>query len=67
MDSKLIDMATSQGIWAVLFIILFLYIIRDTKQRENKYQEMIVKLSDIISTEIKDIKDTVKDFCARRI
>ena len=60
MEEELLKLAIQQGIWAVLFIILLLYILkeqkkRDTKaeireikgnERETKYQEIIAKLTE---------------------
>jgi hypothetical protein len=60
MEDKIFEMATTQGIWAVLFVSLFLYTLRDSKQRETKYQDVITKLSGIIETELSEIKSIVK-------
>lgn len=53
MESELIKMAMSQGIWAVLSIFLIIYILkiqenRDLKQdeREKNYFELIENLTD---------------------
>lgn len=36
------------GIFAVLFVGLFVYVLKDTKQREKKYQEVIKECQTII-------------------
>jgi hypothetical protein len=41
MDSTLFELAAANGIWAVLFVGLFLYQLRDSKFREKKYQHTI--------------------------
>ncbi|SNY48422.1 BhlA holin family protein, partial [Orenia metallireducens] len=53
MESKVLDLALSQGIWAVLAVVLIFYILkaqekRDLKQeeREEKYQNIITQLTD---------------------
>lgn len=73
MENEAIKLASTQGIWAVLTIILIFYILkaqetRDTRQeqREKNYQDMIDQLTqkfDIlknIETNIIDIKDKLK-------
>jgi beta-lactamase regulating signal transducer with metallopeptidase domain len=52
MTNELLKLATSQGIWATLAIILIFYILkaqekRDEKQelREKNYQKIILKLT----------------------
>ena len=62
MESKLIEAASSQGIWALLFIVLFIYTVRDGKQRESKYQSVIEKLSNIIEVEIKCLAEKIEHF-----
>lgn len=38
-------MAAQTGIWAVLFVFLFFYQIKDSKAREEKYQSTIEQLA----------------------
>lgn len=66
MENELLKSATSQGIWALLSMSLLFYILkaqekRDLKQeeRENKYQEIISKLTEkftIVETIKKDVE-----------
>ncbi len=42
---SIIEMAFETGIWAALFVVLFFYQIKDSKTREEKYQETIAKLA----------------------
>lgn len=67
MEEKLIELASSQGIWTTLAVALIFYILkyqekRDKKQeeREIKYQDIISKLTDKIDI-IEDIKRDVSD------
>lgn len=67
MENELLKIATSQGIWAVLSVVLIVYILkvqekRDLKQeeREKSYQETISKLTDRFNI-IEDVKEDVKD------
>jgi len=70
---ELIKLASSQGIWATLSIILIFYILkaqerRDIKQeeREGEYQKIIVNLTEklevtrIILDCVSDIKSNLK-------
>lgn len=72
MEEKLFDVAATQGIWALLSIILIFYILkaqekRDLRQeeRENSYQTIISTLSDklnIVEDIKKDINEIKKNF-----
>ncbi len=75
MESEIIKLASSQGIWAALSIILIFYILktqekRDLKQeeREKKFQEIISNLSDKFAI-IEDVKNEViemKDYLFKK-
>ena len=67
MDSELMKIATSQGIWATLSIFLILYVLkaqekRDIRQeeREKNYQEILSKLTDKLNI-VEDVKKDVED------
>ncbi len=45
MVDELINLAISNGLWAVLFVVLFLYQIQNSAKREKKYQEVIDNLT----------------------
>ena len=55
--SKLLEMAVSQGIWAVLYIYLFLRMLNENKAREDRYNATISRLSDNIVRGINHIQD----------
>ena len=53
METEVLKVAATQGLWATLSVVLIFYILRsqekrDLKQdaRENKYQEIIHKLTE---------------------
>lgn len=49
MENLLLDlMSTGNSIWASLFICLFIYVLKDGKAREKKYQDTISKNQTII-------------------
>lgn len=73
MENELLELAVSQGIWAVVAVCLLLYIVktnekRDLKQeeRENNYQKLLFELTDKFSilnniqADIDDIKDFIR-------
>lgn len=70
MESKIVELALSQGIWAVISVFLILYILkaqekRDIKQeeREKSYQDIIFQLTDklnLIESVRKDIESIKK-------
>ena len=66
MEEKIIEMAATQGVWALLSIVLIFYIIktqekRDLRQeeREKTYQNIISSLTDKINL-VEDIKEDVE-------
>lgn len=38
-------LAASQGLWAVLFVVLLFWLLRENAKREDKYQQTIDKLA----------------------
>lgn len=67
MWNEIVSMVVSNGIFAVLFVWLFFYQMKDSSNREKKYQQTIENLTKTLSTledvkeEIKDIKEFLKD------
>lgn len=60
MENEIVKTIASQGTWALLFVWLLFYVLRENSKRENNYQETINKLADKISI-IEDIKEDVKE------
>ena len=60
MEEQLLRLAAGNGIWATLFVALFLYTIYDSRHREEKYQQTIEKNQEIIQSLSNDIKGDVK-------
>ena len=60
---KLLEMAVSQGIWAVLYIYLFLRMLNENKAREDRYQETIKDLSMHIYRDVERIEMELDDVC----
>lgn len=67
MESEILKLASSQGIWAALSVALIFYILkaqekRDVKQeqREANYQSIIKNLTDKL-TSLEEVKKDVKE------
>ena len=60
MWEELLALATKSGIWAVLFVCLFFIQIKDSKNREEKYQGTIENLADKLKIVI-DIKEDIEE------
>ncbi len=69
--SKIIEVAAPNGIFAVLFVPLLFFVLRENSKREGKYQSTIDKLADKfgivdgISKDISDIKSDIEDLKRR--
>lgn len=59
MIDEILNLAISNGLWAVLFVMLFLYQIQNSSKREKKYQELIDNLTNSLGL-IKNIDTTIK-------
>ena len=60
MDSELFNFLTSQGVFALLFGYLLLYVLKQNQIREENYQSIIKKLSDTLP-EIQNDLETIKE------
>lgn len=56
-----LDIVVSYGVFAILFVALLIWVLKENNKRELKYQETIDKLADILNTEFLAIKNDVKD------
>lgn len=59
-EQELVKMAASQGFFAVLFVALLFYVLRENSKREASYQEIIAELSGKLGI-VEDIQDDVKE------
>jgi len=60
MWNDIFNLAIKNGLWAVLFTGLLIFVIKDTANREKKYQQIITELSESLAI-VKDIKQNVED------
>ena len=60
MWEKILDLAITNGIWAVLFLGLLIYLLKDSRTREAKYQETIKDLNRSLEI-VQDIKEDITE------
>ena len=60
MWEEVLNLAIKNGLWAVLFMALFIFVIKDSTNREKKYQETISNLTEHLGV-VKMIKEDVDD------
>ena len=60
MWDKIINLALSNGIWAVLFLMLLVFQLKDSKTRENKYQQTIENLGNALQV-VNEVKEDVEE------
>ena len=63
---KVIEVTVTQGPWAVLFVALLFYVLRESGKRENRLLDYLSKLDmvcaavTIVQTDVADVKNDVK-------
>ena len=63
--TNIIELALQQGIWAALYIYLFFRMLSENKEREDKYQTIIDRLSGNIEQGIEDIQERLEQLAAK--
>ena len=63
MWTEIFNLALNNGLWAVLFCVLLLYVLKDSRSREKKYQTTIESLGNSLSI-VQSIKDDIEDIKA---
>lgn len=72
MWEKIFNLALQNGLWAVLFLGLLIYVLNDSRKREKKYQDTIMDLTknlgivQIIKLEVQEIKDLVNKITSKK-
>lgn len=61
MNTEIVNFFISQGIFAVLFGYLLLYVLKENSARESKYQELLQELTNLLP-EIKQDISSIKDY-----
>ena len=67
MEKALIEAATTQGIWVLLFVLLFLYTIKNNEKlvekqdkREENYQKLLSDMTEKYAV-VEDIRNSVDE------
>ena len=60
MWEQIINLAISNGMFAVLFLGLLVYQLKDSRNREKRYQETIIKLGNALDV-VQSVKHDVED------
>lgn len=58
--NEIISIVVSNGVFAILFVCLFMYQLKDSAKRETKYQETIEKLTENLQI-LQDVQKDVGD------
>ncbi|MBQ7327987.1 MAG: bacteriocin [Clostridia bacterium] len=64
--NEIVSIVISNGVFAILFVCLFCYQLKDSAKREMKYQQTIEQLSaslqtlDEVKSDLAEIKDYLK-------
>ena len=72
MWEKIFNLALQNGLWAVLFLALLIYVLNDSRKREKKYQDTIVDLTknlgivQIIRLEVQEIKEIINKITTKK-
>lgn len=59
MVEQIVNLAISNGLWAVLFVLLFFYQVKNSSNREKKYQQIIDNLTNSLGI-VKSIDANVR-------
>lgn len=60
MWESVIDTVVANGAWAVLFCLLLIFELKDSRKREEKYQETIFTLGEGLGV-VREVADDVKE------
>ena len=66
MWEQIVNLAISNGLFAVLFLGLLVYQLKDSRSREQKYQDTIEKLGNSLHI-VQQVKEDVNDIKCRII
>jgi preprotein translocase subunit YajC len=58
MEQEVMKMAASQGLWAVLFVALLFWVLKENAKREENYQKLLQDLTDKFEI-LEDVKNEV--------
>lgn len=64
-SARSLNWPSSQGIWAALYIYLFFRMLKENKEREDRYQTTIDRLSGNIEEGIEKIQNKLESMVRR--
>jgi hypothetical protein len=65
MENEVIKLAATQGLWAVLFVSLLFWVLRENAKRENSYQQLLHDLTgkfgilESVQRDVSEVKTTL--------
>ncbi len=65
MWDQIFETAMTNGLWAVLFVALFCYVLQDGRKREEKYQKTIETLTERLEIVV-EIKEKLDKISAKK-
>lgn len=60
MEQSILEFFKTQGPWALLFVVLLFWVLKENARREERYQDIIEELSQKFDM-VKDIQIDVKE------
>ena len=60
MENEVLQLAASQGLWAMLFVCLLFYVLKENSKREQSFQDIILALTEKLDT-IESIKEALAE------
>ena len=64
MEQEVIKLAMTQGLWAVLFVALLFYVLRNNEKREERLLGCLEQMGEqyeSLSSDVKETRDDVKE------
>ena len=68
MEQEILRIAATQGLWAVLFVGLLFWVLRENAKRESSYQMLLQDLTsklgilETVQRDVGEIKQTIGEF-----
>lgn len=65
MEQEIIKVAATQGLWALLFVALLFWVLRENAKREDNYQQLLQDLTgkfgilEDVQRDVGEIKQTI--------
>ena len=59
--NEIMKLLPAQGVWAFLFVGLFIYVMKEHAKREVQWVDMVNKLSTIIDGTLKNLSEDVQN------